>query len=168
MIAMARGGEIDLTDEERELLRRGLLEWGGPARCTEAMAVAIGFSSVTDLLDEGRRIADDLLAGRALMKNDWRRALLATEIVFVSDVLGSGVDWSTTTGKGQRLSQEWRVFPEAHDFRVASKSRSASTAAVSSSPGSMVSSPLAAHVVGLSYCSSSKESRTCPSCVADS
>ena len=32
------------------------------------------------------------------MKNDWRRALLATEIVFVSDVLGSGVDWSTTTG----------------------------------------------------------------------
>jgi hypothetical protein len=98
VIAMARGGKIDLTDEERELLRRGLLEWGGPARCTEAMAVAIGFSSVTDLLDEGRRIADDLLAGRALMKNDWRRALLATEIVFVSDVLGSGVDWSTTTG----------------------------------------------------------------------
>ncbi|WP_377273649.1 hypothetical protein [Peterkaempfera sp. SMS 1(5)a] len=29
---------------------------------------------------------------------DWARALLATEIVFVSDLAGSGVEWSTTTG----------------------------------------------------------------------
>jgi hypothetical protein len=88
----------DLFDEERELLWRGLLEWGGPAECTEAMAIAIGFRGVTDLLEEGHRIADDLRAGRNLTKADWRRALLATEVVFASGVLGSGIDWSTTTG----------------------------------------------------------------------
>ncbi|GAB3572115.1 hypothetical protein GCM10027405_38730 [Arthrobacter alkaliphilus] len=90
--------EVNLTDEERKVLWRGLLEWGGPAQCTEAMALAMGFRGVTDLLDEGKRIADDLRAGRALTKSDWRRALLATEIVFASDVLGSGIDWSITTG----------------------------------------------------------------------
>jgi hypothetical protein len=62
------------------------------------MAVAIGFRDVADLLSEGHRIADDLLAGRSLTTSDWRRALLATEVVFVSDVLGSGIDWSITTG----------------------------------------------------------------------
>jgi hypothetical protein len=98
VVALA-GAEMNLSFEERELLRRGLLEWGGPAAdCTEKMAVAIGFRDVADLLSEGHRIADDLLAGRSLTTSDWRRALLATEVVFVSDVLGSGIDWSITTG----------------------------------------------------------------------
>jgi hypothetical protein len=42
----------------------------------------------------------------------------------------------------EHLCREWRVLSEAHDFRVASKSRSASTAAVSSSPGSKGEFPL--------------------------
>ncbi|MFD8782806.1 hypothetical protein [Kitasatospora sp. NPDC059599] len=29
---------------------------------------------------------------------DWARILLAAEIVFVSDLVGSGTEWSTTTG----------------------------------------------------------------------
>ena len=53
---------------------------------------------MADLQDEGYRIADDLLVRRSLSMSDWRRALLATEIVFISDVLGSGIDWSITTG----------------------------------------------------------------------
>jgi hypothetical protein len=36
--------------------------------------------------------------GQPLSRADWRRALLATEIVFASDVVGSGLDWSITTG----------------------------------------------------------------------
>jgi hypothetical protein len=40
-----------LTDEERLLLRCGLVEWGGPA-CSDAMAVAMGFASVRDLFSE--------------------------------------------------------------------------------------------------------------------
>lgn len=92
--------DVALTDDERFLLDRGLVEWGGPARCTEAMAIAIGFSSVADLLAEGYRIADDLTNRRPLSRRDWTRALLATEVVFASDVLGSGHEWEATTDLG--------------------------------------------------------------------
>jgi hypothetical protein len=33
-----------------------------------------------------------------LTAEDWRRALLAVEVVFVSDVVGSGLDWRFTSG----------------------------------------------------------------------
>lgn len=92
--------DVALTDEERFLLEHGLVEWGGPARCTEAMAVAIGFDSVAELLASGYRIADALSKGKPLTRSDWTRALLATEVVFASDVLGSGHDWEVTTGLG--------------------------------------------------------------------
>ena len=90
--------EVDLADEERGLLWRGLLEWGGPARCTEAMAVAMGFEGISGLLNQGQQIAEELRDGRALTRKDWRRALLATEVAFASNVVGSGLDWLTTTG----------------------------------------------------------------------
>jgi hypothetical protein len=89
---------VDLTDDERSVLDRGLVEWGGPADCTEAMAIAMGFESVANLWEEADRITDDLAAKRPMTRKDWTRALLATEIVFASDVLGSGVEWPITTG----------------------------------------------------------------------
>lgn len=89
---------FDLDDEERHLLRCGLVEWGGPARCTEEMAVAMGFLGVADLLDETDRLIAAVGSGRALSRIDWCRVLLATEIVFASDLVGSGHDWSSTTG----------------------------------------------------------------------
>lgn len=90
--------QFDLSRDERELLRRGFIEWGGPALPTDAMAVAIGFRDIEDLLNEGSRIGEDIRAGRPITKADWRRALLATEIVFASNTVGSGLDWSITTG----------------------------------------------------------------------
>lgn len=90
--------DVPLTDDERRLLRHGLLEWGGPARCTDAMAVAMGFDDVEDLFRESDRLRVALAQGDPLTQRDWVRTLLATEIVFVSDVLGSGWDWSITTG----------------------------------------------------------------------
>lgn len=90
--------EVGLVDEERNLLWLGLLEWGGPAKCTEAMAIAMGFRGTSDLLNQGHRIAAELRDGRALTREDWRRALLATEVAFASNVVGSGLDWLTTTG----------------------------------------------------------------------
>ena len=95
---MTDSAPFDLTDDEQELLWRGLLEWGGPASPTKSMAVAMGFRDVSDLLKEGSRIRKDIRERRPLTYSDWRRALLATEIVFASDVVGSGVEWSTTTG----------------------------------------------------------------------
>lgn len=80
------------------MLDGGLVEWGGPAHCTNAMAVAMGFADVQDLFAQADRIRTELAAGRPLSRWDWSRTLLATEIVFASDLMGSGVDWSTTTG----------------------------------------------------------------------
>jgi len=91
---------VELTDEERLVLRWGLIEWGGPARATEEMAVALGFGGVRDLLDVGYRIADDIEARRSLPQVDWARAMLATEVAFASDVMGSGSDWIYTVGLG--------------------------------------------------------------------
>jgi len=88
----------DLTDAERLVLTRGLVEWGGPAHCTEPMAIALGFRSVVDLFTQSDRLVDALEEERPLSRRDWTRALLATEIVFASDVLGSGVEWPDTTG----------------------------------------------------------------------
>lgn len=62
----------------------------------------MGFQSVEDLLDEADRIVDAIECRRPLSRRDWTRALLATEIVFASDVLGSGVEWPTTTGLDDR------------------------------------------------------------------
>ncbi len=74
------------------------MEWAGPAAPTEAMALAMGFRDVADLFAEGERIAAFIRAGRSLTKADWRRALVATEIVFASSTVGAGLDWSIVTG----------------------------------------------------------------------
>jgi hypothetical protein len=89
---------IDLTEPERYVLSRGLAEWGGPARCTDALAVAMGFQGLEDLLAEGHRMRRSIRAGEPLSREDWRRTLVATEVVFASDVFGAGWDWSITTG----------------------------------------------------------------------
>ena len=89
---------MDLDDQERAVLVRGMVEWGGPARCTEELARAMGFLSLADFDAQRSRLVAALESGEPLSPRDWRRTLLATEIVFASDVVGSGVDWYTTTG----------------------------------------------------------------------
>lgn len=83
---------VDLTADERSMLRRGLLDWGGPASPTELLAQVMGFESTADLREEGRRIATALQQGEGLSARDWTRALVATEFVWASDVFGSGLD----------------------------------------------------------------------------
>ena len=87
-----------LAQNEIDLLSRALLEWGGPAWCSDEMAVGMGFSGMRDLLDQCRRLRAALEEGTPLAPVDWARVLLATEIVFVSDLAGTGFEWSTTTG----------------------------------------------------------------------
>ncbi|WP_051731982.1 hypothetical protein [Kitasatospora phosalacinea] len=87
-----------LDAQERELLRRALGEWGGPARSGDAMAYALGFADAADLLTGCGRLSGALREDLPLSPADWARALLATEVVFASDLVGSGVEWSTTTG----------------------------------------------------------------------
>jgi hypothetical protein len=89
---------VELTEGERRLLTAGLSEWLGPAHATEELAVALGFESVADLFAESKRLRASLTEGQPLSVLDWTRALAATEIVYASDVFGSGCDWSITTG----------------------------------------------------------------------
>jgi hypothetical protein len=89
---------IDLTDDQRAVLRAGLVEWGGPARVTQELAVAMGFRDQDDPFAEGDRIRIALEARQPLSPLDWARMVPATEIVFASQLVGSGWDWSITTG----------------------------------------------------------------------
>jgi len=89
---------IPLSDQERQLLRTGLAEWGGPAHATDEFAIAMGFKGVDDLLSQRDRLSQALAGGEPLSRLDWKRVLLATELAFASDVIGSGVEWPTTTG----------------------------------------------------------------------
>jgi hypothetical protein len=89
---------VDLDVRERELLSAGLDGWSGTARPTDALAVALGFTDVTHLLEEADRIGTLVRDGAAVSCLDAARALAATEIAFSSDVFGAGVEWETTSG----------------------------------------------------------------------
>ncbi|MGN6608640.1 MAG: hypothetical protein ACTHMS_16725 [Jatrophihabitans sp.] len=89
---------LDLSEVERAVLRAGLIEWGGPARITEEFAVALGFIDQADLFRQAERIIAALNADQPLSPLDWARTVLATEVVFVSNLVGSGREWSITTG----------------------------------------------------------------------
>uniref|UniRef100_A0AAU3GVG2 Uncharacterized protein n=1 Tax=Streptomyces sp. NBC_01401 TaxID=2903854 RepID=A0AAU3GVG2_9ACTN len=104
---MPTAEQLGLTDEESRLLQQGLMEWCGPARCTEEFAVAMGFDGAQDLSRRSMTICGDLAQHGELAAMDWARALLATELAFVSEVVGSGYQWSTTTG-----------WPDDHTLRV--------------------------------------------------
>jgi hypothetical protein len=90
--------DVKLTADETRLLTAGLVEWAGPARCTEALARAMGFTDVEDLFRQSDRLIPALRNAQPLARRDWTRALLATEIVFASEVVGSGWDWQSTVG----------------------------------------------------------------------
>lgn len=87
----------DLTNQERQLLMSGINEWGGPSRCNDSMARAMGFESVKNLFEETVRVREHLRLGEAMSTSDWARVLGATEVCFSSSI-GSRTDWSVTTG----------------------------------------------------------------------
>lgn len=93
-----------LAEHETGLLGRSLMEWSGPARCSDQLAVGMGFAGWQDLLVQCRRLRAALEDDVPLSAADWARTLLAAEIVFVSDVAGSGVEWQTTTGRGDEVT----------------------------------------------------------------
>jgi len=131
-VSSAEPIHVQLNPDEREVLRAGLLDWGGPARPTDAFATAMGFTDAASLSSEARELWQQIDRSSSLTADDWRRVLLAIEVVFVSDVVGSGLDWRFTTGfsdaetigivRGlQRKLPRWRgsvQFTGAEDGRV--------------------------------------------------
>ncbi|MEU7801880.1 hypothetical protein AB0J14_25090 [Micromonospora arborensis] len=87
-----------LVPGEVNLLRRALAEWGGPAHCSDELAFGMGFESAADLVAKCASFKLALVNDAPLAPSDWARVMLAVEVVFVSDLAGSGVDWQTTTG----------------------------------------------------------------------
>jgi hypothetical protein len=79
-VADGRLVQVDLTKDERRVLEMGLIEWAGPAACTNEMALAMGFTGVRDLFDDGSRLANSIRDDDPLTPRDWTRALLATEM----------------------------------------------------------------------------------------
>jgi hypothetical protein len=106
MSERTQGVRVDLADEELHMLVRGLTDWGAPAVATERLSVAMGFTSIEDLLEEGSRLAEALAAGQPLSVRDWTRALVATEIAFASDVFGTGSEWTVVQGGSD---EQWIV-----------------------------------------------------------
>jgi len=96
--------QMNLSDDERSLLRAGLLEWWGPTEPNDSLAVAMGFTDVQDLSDQVGRLRTAIEDRQPLTVEDWRRVLLVTEIAFVDDVFGSGLDWRITTGFPDELT----------------------------------------------------------------
>jgi hypothetical protein len=104
--------DVQLSDDERDLLRQGLLQWGGPTRPTDTVARVIGFADVETMHTEGRRIRVALGDRTPLSKRDWQRALVATEIVWASHFYGAGTDWEIVAGgwDDQRTLQTIRAL----------------------------------------------------------
>ena len=99
---MVKASEL-LADHEVALLRRALLEWGG-RRCETPLTVGMGFADAQDFLNQCRRLRKELAEDAVLGPAGWARTLLATEIVFVSDLAGSGVEWTMTTGRSDEAT----------------------------------------------------------------
>jgi len=97
---------VDLPHEQRYLMIRALMQWGGAARPTDTLARAMGFANDEAIHREGRRIWLALAEHEPMSKSDWARALVATEFVFASSYYGAALDWEAVTdwGDEQTLS----------------------------------------------------------------
>jgi hypothetical protein len=118
------------------MLFYGLVDWGGPASdCPEALTVALGCENTENLGIEGRRIADDIYDSRAVSARDWTRALFAAEIIFVSDLLGTGSELTTSARSTRATStaspESFSAVPMMLEFGITDR-RSFKTTAKSS------------------------------------
>jgi hypothetical protein len=90
--------DVELSEDEKLLLSAGLNQWGGPAKLTDQIAVAMGFQGIADFFAQADRIGAVIESAELLNALDATRALAATEIAFASDIFGAGVEWPTVTG----------------------------------------------------------------------
>jgi hypothetical protein len=51
---------IELDPDEAGMLISGLSDWGGPAYGSDALAMAMGFSDMEDLIEQAQRLSDDI------------------------------------------------------------------------------------------------------------
>lgn len=88
--------DIDLTDDERTLLCQGLNEYGGPIRNQVVMVRALGLPDQTAFDNVVDRILTAISRKEPLSRLDWARAVFLTEVSWVSNLVGSGLDFATS------------------------------------------------------------------------
>lgn len=71
---------------------------GGPASLTNAWARALGFKSERKFSKEATRLRKSLTRRRPLAADDWLKVIQATELAFINDSVGVGLEWSIVTG----------------------------------------------------------------------
>lgn len=86
---------IELSDAESDYLTTGLVEWGGPVAMTDPLARVIGFDDAAQFYQFAREMVGRVAGARmvSLTRDEWRSVLIASEINFASDVLGTGTEW---------------------------------------------------------------------------
>jgi hypothetical protein len=85
--------DIDLSDEEWNLLYKGVLELGGPTALDDVISRAIGYRDAAELHEHWSTLLHAVKERRALSPRDWRRAQIATEVTFASGYYGAASDW---------------------------------------------------------------------------
>jgi hypothetical protein len=87
----------NLSSAERHVLEVGLGAWGGPATLTEGLARALGFRSLSDFDAKRIDLKGRIQRQQPLSALEWTEVLVLSEIAFISDVFGAGVEWSIST-----------------------------------------------------------------------
>ncbi len=78
--------------DEREFFARVLEESGGPAQVTDPLAVFVGFADANDMVKRCHDIAARVDLEEYIAEVGLKRNQLACEILFSSDIYGSGFD----------------------------------------------------------------------------
>jgi hypothetical protein len=93
--------KLDLTKEERLLMRMGLLMWLGPISMTDPIAECVGFEGARAFKAALTRLMDgvpDEASDAGMTFGDWDSALKSVEIAFGSVALGGATEWKIVTG----------------------------------------------------------------------
>ncbi|SDD15675.1 hypothetical protein [Glycomyces harbinensis] len=99
---MGRLMQLGFSREEREFFARALEESSGPAHISNALAAFIGFADADSMVKRCEELANQVRQYDRIDETDLARSQLACEILFSSDIHGSGLDWEATSGFDDR------------------------------------------------------------------
>lgn len=98
MVADTAPIAIDLTERERDFIQQTLEQWSLSAAGMPFPFQVLGLSTWEEFGELTLRLEHAVTDGEPLTDLDWARVLFLTEITWVSDLVGSGLDFEIVTG----------------------------------------------------------------------
>jgi hypothetical protein len=95
---------VELSDDERQLLLTGLMEYGGPGAGATVLAPLVGAQGLDEFFELTDRLSASIRGGEPLSGLDWTRALVLTEICWASDVLGAASEFGSNMSDERALA----------------------------------------------------------------